>query len=111
MRGWRDAEGKWHEVSFLDLPLSPSSILCQLVYSEIHSIYYYRVGVLWNLVDPLRNLVDPRALPLAVPRAVKVLTRGTPTRPCSLSAGIPEAEIDKPATVKFSMCRLEIKCN
>lgn len=30
---------------------------------------------------------------------------------CSVSAGISEAEFDKMAAVKFSMCRLEVKCN
>lgn len=30
---------------------------------------------------------------------------------CSLSAGISEAEFDKMAAAKFSMCRLEVKCN
>lgn len=29
----------------------------------------------------------------------------------SLSAGISEAEFDKMAAEKFSMCRLEVKCN
>lgn len=29
----------------------------------------------------------------------------------TVSAGVPETEIDKMALVKFSMCRLEIKCN
>lgn len=30
---------------------------------------------------------------------------------CSLSAGISDAEFDKMAAEKFSMCRLEVKCN
>jgi len=30
---------------------------------------------------------------------------------CRLSAGVSEAEFDKMAAAKFSMCRLEVKCN